>query len=247
MKKIALIVLLCLCTGCANNAQSSVSSTVEDTTTPISQTDFSTSTAENVFNMAVRNHCKLTNQSCTVQKVIVQGDNIYGTYTYSENEQEYTVTGVLEGVEVSNTNNAFVTISKKTFSSGIISVPDTTLATDTQENGEAYVTETGLPYFNLPSELEEGTTSSSDYILEDGNYKVLLLNIASGAMNFSGNYEGEGTYRIIALTLDQSAATDIVSLEGSGSFDETTSLEGGWYYIVIERTDGTATLSWSAQ
>lgn len=246
MKKLFLILAACLCVGCANKAQSSVSSEVEDTTTPISQTDFSTSTAENVFNMAVRNHCKVTNQSCTVQKVVVQGDNIYGTYTYTENEQEYTVTGTLEDVQVSNVNNSFVTIAKKTFSSGIISTMDAS-ENAAEDADEAYVTQTGLPYFDLPSELEEGTTSSSDYILEQDNYKILLLNIASGAMNFSGNYEGEGTYKIIALTLDQSAAYDIVSLEGSGSFDETTSLEGGWYYIVIERSDGTATLSWASQ
>lgn len=247
MKKRFLLLAACLLTGCASKTQSSVESSAADMTTPISQADFSASTAENVFNMTVRNHCKLTGRSCTVEKVVMQGDNIYGTYTYTENEQEYTVTGALEGVEVSNSNQSFVTISRKTFSTGIVSVPDRSIQSEETLEQDDVVTETGLPHFDLPSELAEGTESSSDYILEEGDYKILLINIGSGIMNFSGSYEGDGTYKIIALSLDQTSASEIVSLQGSGSFDETTNLEGGWYYIVIERTSGTSTLSWSSE
>ena len=50
-----------------------------------------------------------------------------------------------------------------------------------------------------------------------------------------------------ALTLDQSNATMIAELKGSGEYNETTSLDAGWYYIVVERMDGTYTMNWAGQ
>ena len=47
------------------------------------------------------------------------------------------------------------------------------------------------------------------------------------------------------LTLDQSNTTMIAELEGSGEYNETTSLDAGWYYIVVERVDGTYTMNWA--
>ena len=120
MKK-SILVLACACLlGCASKQPSLPSETSKEITTPISKTNFSETEAENVFNMAVRNHCRVTKQVCTVGKVDVQNNTIYGTYTYTENEQDYTVSGTLENVSVSKNDSSIVTIGKKLFSTGII-------------------------------------------------------------------------------------------------------------------------------
>ena len=109
MKK-SILVLACACLlGCASKQPSLPSETSKEITTPISKTDFS-----------VRNHCRVTKQVCTVGKVDVQNNTIYGTYTYTENEQDYTASGTLENVSVSKNDSSIVTIGKKLFSTGII-------------------------------------------------------------------------------------------------------------------------------
>lgn len=231
-KSILLLCTTCLL-GCSKNITVSNEEENVSLTTPISQTDFSSDDAENVFNMAVRNHCRLDNQVCTVKKVILQGDDIYGTYTYSFEEQEYIVSGLLQNVQVSNNDSSIVTIGRKEFAKNMTEM--TPQETDSQ-NGE----ETKI--FDIPSEVGEG--QSGDVVLDDGIYKIRLMNLETGAMNFNGTFDGTGTFHLYALTLDQSQRFDIVSLEGSGSYDETTSLEAGWYYIVIERNDGTYTMNW---
>ena len=221
--------------GCSKEQVASNTDNVVQLTTPISETDFSQDEAENVFNMAVRNHCKLDNQVCTVKKVVMQDDTIYGTYTYKGSEQEYTVTATLENVQVSNNDSSIVTIGRKEFSTGIIQQKEeTTDITDTEEE----TTNT----LALPSEV--GDHESEDVLLDDGVYKARLMNLTTGSMNFSGTFEGTGTFDLYALTLDQSQRYDIAHIDGSGSYDETVSLEAGWYYIVIERVDGTYTMYW---
>lgn len=73
------------------------------------------------------------------------------------------------------------------------------------------------------------------------------MNLQTGAMNFNGTFDGTGYFKLYALTLDQSNATMIAELKGSGEYNETTSLDAGWYYIVVERMDGTYTMNWAGQ
>ncbi len=238
MRKKLLILLSVVMVGCSSSTEvSSVTSTTE-ITTPISKTDFSETEAENVFNMVVRTHCKTLSQVCTVGKVVVQQDNIYGTYTYTENEQEYTVSGTLENVQVSNNDSSIVTIGKKLFSTGIINTPEpeTTSQPETSEETKK---------FDLPTEVDE--SQNGEVVLEDETYKIRLMNLETGAMNFNGTFDGTGYFKLYALTLDQSSQLDIASIEGSGSYDETTAFDPGWYYIVVERKDGTYTMNWAGQ
>ena len=241
MKKIGIILLSLTLIGCSSSTQvlSSTSSTTE-ITTPISQTDFSDTEAENIFNMAVRKHCKMLNQVCTVGKVVVQDDNIYGTYTYTENDQEYTVTGTLENVKVSNNDSSIVTIGKKLFSTGIIHNVETEQIDDSETDASSETKQ-----FDIPTEADE--SKNGEVVLEDETYKIRLMNLETGAMNFNGTFDGTGYFKLYALTLDQSTKTDIASVEGSGNYDETTSLDPGWYYIVVERVDGTYTMNWQGQ
>lgn len=233
--KLVMITTSVLLVGCSSQQTTSNTDNTVQLTTPISQTDFSQDKAENVFNMAVRNHCKLEKQVCTVKKVVMQGDSIYGTYTYKEEEQEYTVTATLENVQVSNNDSSIVTIGRKEFSTGIIQQKEETNDTSDTEEGNTNT-------LDLPSEV--GDHQSEDVLLDDGVYKVRLMNLTSGSMNFSGTFEGTGTFDLYVLTLDQSQRYDIAHIDANGSYNETVSLEAGWYYIVIERVDGTYTMYW---
>ncbi len=235
MKKVILILCCCFLVSCSQKESSSISS-VEEITTPISQTNFTDTEAENVFNMAVRNHCKQLNQVCTVGKVIIQNDTIYGIYTYHESDQEYTVTGTLENVKISNSDSSIVTIGRKLFSSGVIHTSQTT-----DDKNEEVIEKT----FDLPTEVDE--SKNGEVVYEDETYKIRLMNLETGAMNFNGTFEGTGYFKLYALTIDQSQRFDIASVEQSGSYNETTSLESGWYYIVVERNDGTYTMNWNGQ
>ncbi len=235
MKKIVLILCCCFLVSCSQKEVSSISSTTE-ITTPISQTDFSDTEAENVFNMAVRNHCKQLNQICTVGKVVLQNDMIYGTYSYHENDQEYTVTGTLENVKISNSDSSIVTIGKKLFSTGMIQTKQ-----ETNEPSDEETTKT----FDLPTEVDE--SKNGEVVYEDEMYKIRLMHLETGAMNFNGTFDGTGYFKLYALTMDQSQRFDIVEVNESGSYNETTSLDSGWYYIVVERNEGTYTMNWQGQ
>lgn len=238
MKK-SILVLACACLlGCASKQPSLPSETSKEITTPISKTDFSETEAENVFNMAVRNHCRVTKQVCTVGKVDVQNNTIYGTYTYTENEQDYTVSGTLENVSISKNDSSIVTIGKKLFSTGIIKQKEDTSSSETEKT-------TNDKHFDLPLEADE--SKNGEVIFEDDVYKIRLMNLQTGKMNFNGTFDGTGYFKLYALTLDQSNTTMIAELEGSGEYNETTSLDAGWYYIVVERVDGTYTMNWAGQ
>lgn len=234
-KNLLIITSLCLLTGCSSKSMYDSQEEAVVLTTPISQTTFSQEEAENVFNSAVRNHCRVDNQTCTVNKVVLQGDNIYGTYTFNEGESTYTVTGTLVDVQVSKNDTSIVTIGRKEFSTGV-------LATNEEENTTEETNTEESKKFDIPSEV--GDNQNEDVLIDDGTYKVRLMDIESGSMNFNGTWEGEGTFNLYLLTLDQSQRYDIVTVEGTGTFDETTSLEGGWYYLVVERYDGLYTLDW---
>ena len=73
------------------------------------------------------------------------------------------------------------------------------------------------------------------------------MNLETGAMNFNGTFDGTGYFKLYALTIDQSQRFDITEVNGSGSYNETTTLDAGWYYIVVERVDGTYTMNWQGQ
>lgn len=227
---------LCVLTGCSSTSMYESKEETVVLTTPISQTSFSEEEAENVFNSAVRNHCRVENQTCTVNKVVTQGDNIYGTYTYNDGSNDYVVTGTLLDVQVSKNDSSIVTIGRKEFSSASLLTKETNESNQNETNEET-------TKFDIPSEV--GDHQNEDVFIDDGTYKVRLLNIESGAMNFNGTWEGEGTFYLYILSLDQSQRYDLVTLEGSGTFDETTSLEPGWYYSVVERYDGLYTMDWS--
>ena len=229
MKKSILILACASLFGCASKQPSLSSETPKEITTPISKTDFSETEAENVFNMAVRNHCRVTEQVCTVGKVVVQNNTIYGTYT---------VSGTLENVSVSKNDSSIVTIGKKLFSTGIIKQKEDTSQAETEEA-------TNDKHFDLPLEADE--SKNGEVVFEDDVYKIRLMNLQTGAMNFNGTFDGTGYFKLYALTLDQSNATMIAELKGSGEYNETTSLDAGWYYIVVERMDGTYTMNWAGQ
>lgn len=238
MKKSILFLACASLFGCASKQPSLSSETPKEITTPISKTDFSETEAENVFNMAVRNHCRVTEQVCTVGKVVVQNNTIYGTYTYTENDQDYTVSGTLENVSVSKNDSSIVTIGKKLFSTGIIKQKEDTSQAETEEA-------TNDKHFDLPLEADE--SKNGEVVFEYDVYKIRLMNLQTGAMNFNGTFDGTGYFKLYALTLDQSNATMIAELKGSGEYNETTSLDAGWYYIVVERMDGTYTMNWAGQ
>lgn len=235
MKRIILIVCCCFLVSCSQKEVPSTSSTTE-ITTPISQINFTDTEAENVFNMAVRNHCKQLEQVCTVGKVVVQNDTIYGTYTYHENDQDYTVTGTLEDVKISNNDSSIVTIGKKLFSTGVVQTKQ-----ESDDSSEEETTTT----FDLPTEVDE--SKNGEVVYEDETYKIRLMNLETGAMNFNGTFDGTGYFKLYALTIDQSQRFDITEVNGSGSYNETTTLDAGWYYIVVERADGTYTMNWQGQ
>lgn len=233
-KNLLIITSLCLLTGCSSKSMYDSQEEAVVLTTPISQTSFSQDEAENVFNSTVRNHCRVDNQTCTVNKVVVQGDNIYGTYTYNEGESTYTVTGTLVDVQVSKNDTSIVTIGRKEFSSGVLATSEETEIMDETNTEESLK-------LDIPSEV--GDHQNEDVLIDDGTYKVRLLNIEN-PMTFTGTWEGTGTFHLYILSLDQSQRYDLVTLEGTGTFEETTSLEAGWYYSVVERYDGLYTMDW---
>ena len=238
MKKLLILCLIACISACSTKQQPVSSSTdIEEVTTPISKASFTETEAENVFNMAVRNHCRLFNQVCTVQKVVMQKDTIYGTYTYEDGEQIYTVTGILENVQVSKNDSSIVTIGKKLFSTG-----NGEQVNQTEEESKITTSDTELPHFDLPEEINENDNGSVVY--EDETYKIRLMHIASGSMNFNGSFDGTGSFSMFTMSLDQKEIHQFVSLEGSGTYNETVQVEDGWYYIVIERHDGTFTMNW---
>lgn len=240
MKKLFIICMIFSLSACS--AKQTMQSSAEETkelTTPISKADFSESDVENVFNMAVRNHCRLLNQVCTVQKTVQQKDTIYGTYTYEENEQTYMVTGILENVQVSKNDASIVTIGKKLFYMGEVEQPKQ--AESAEEDTDT--TNTELPHFDLPTEVDE--SKNGEVVYEDETYKIRLMHIASGSMNFSGSFDGTGSFAMYSMSLDQTQVNQFVSLEGSGSYDESIQVDEGWYYIVIVRQDGTFTMRWN--
>lgn len=236
MRKICIV---CFCIGllcgCSTNHKQSSNHEKEALTTPISKTDFSQSDAENVFNMAVRNHCRLLQQVCTVNKVDLQQDTIYGTYTYTEDDQSYTVTGTLEDVKVSTKDSTIVTIGRKLFSTGIQQTP---------KQEEQQVTST-LPPFDLPTSLNED--QNEEVMMDDGTYKVRAMYLSSGKMRFYGSFDGTGQFDLYVVSLDQKQVTTLVNLEGSDSFDVVSDVEAGWYYLVIARNEGTYTMNWEGQ
>lgn len=117
--KCCFVIVLLMLYGCTQQQDSSIQDS-QQLTIPISETVFSQADAENVFQMIVKNHCKMDSYSCTVEKVVLQSDTIYGTYTYSNENINYRVSATLEDVRVSKNEASIVTIGKKLFLTSVI-------------------------------------------------------------------------------------------------------------------------------
>ncbi len=232
-------ILCLLLTGCQKE-QPSVTSEVSENSLSLSAAGISTSQVESIASGALRSHCQLTKQECTLETVKQNGNDIYATYLITTDSEPLRGSMILKDIKVMKSDNQIANIADKIFETPVPTLP-TPQPEQEPESEEPEITET----LNLPVEEPESPSESGKEVRNTDTEKIYLMYLGTGEISFHVTYSGEQTFTIDAYPLDQKSFTQCVKQEGSGEADYTSTMAPGWYYIVMKSEDGSFRVSWA--
>ena len=67
-------------------------------------------------------------------------------------------------------------------------------------------------------------------------FKILDLN--AGSLRIYGKHTGQGTFVAKLYDLEQNLIAEMVNIEGYGEYDQTTQTPPGYYYLIVQKSDG---------
>ncbi len=263
----AAAVLLAL-SGCSKKTPvSSVPSGSASDSVSISAAGFTENQAETLMSSIVANHCAQAGVACEVTAVSISGNDVIANYTFEKNGEAAEGSVVLKNVTVDANNANLVSFDEKKFTEGAAEIKKPAKGEEQQEEAKADDSEEkeddkkgdkekdkdkialNIPKFDIPAGApdlnEPGATDDVTVVSEPG---IRLKRIYVTRENFvcDGVYEGQGTFRVILLDMNQKVEGVAVEKTGYGEFSGVTPISEGFHYMLLMTDDGGWTISWAA-
>ena len=265
MKKtmICTAAILLACAGCSDKSSSAVSSSASTGPVPVSAAGFTENQAETLMTSVISNHCASAGIACEVTAVSISGDDVIANYQYTKGGETVDASAVLSDVMVNAENPNEVTYSSVKFDDGAADIKEA--APDEEKDDEAEDTENKdsetsddkkndtssvkLEHFDLTNEapdLNEAGATDTVTVLTDAGLRVYRIYVTRENFVCEGTYDGNGTFNVIIMDLDQNIETVAVTQKESGDFSSTVPISEGFHYMVLKTDDGGWSFSWSA-
>ena len=212
----------------------------------ISTTDFKDEDAQKLVESVLKK--QYPQYECTITQTIIKGNNVYGIYTYQKNGRTMTQQVSLYTVSVNKNNHNDIIYLQSSF--GAVDHRITQMIEEktipTENTGETPKDEKENE-FALPSTVDDPDSATSKQAIEiqnSGGLYIVRFYLNAGSLRIYGKHTGQGTFVAKLYDLEQNMIAEMVNIEGYGEYDQTTQTSPGYYYLIVQKSDGKFDLSY---
>ena len=223
MKKflIGLCLSSVLLVGCDQDKSSYVA---KEDKIAISTTDFKDEDAQKLVESVLKK--QFPQYECTVTQTIIKGNNVYGIYTYQKNGRTMTQQVSLYTVSVNKNDHDDIIYLQSSF--GAVDHRITQM-----------IEEKTIPTDNTVEKPKDSATSKqATEIQNSGGLYIVRFYLNAGSLRIYGKHTGQGTFVAKLYDLEQNLIAEMVNIEGYGEYDQTTQTPPGYYYLIVQKSDG---------
>ncbi len=239
MKKflISLCLSSILLAGCHQDKSSYVA---KEDQISISTTDFKDVDAQKLVESVLKK--QFPQYECTVTQTIIKGNNVYGIYTYQKNGRTMTQQVSLYTVSINKNDHDDIIYLQSSF--GAVDhritqmIEEKTIPTD---NTVEKPKDEKEKEFDLPTTVDDpdsATSKQATEIQNSGGLYIVRFYLNAGSLRIYGKHTGQGTFVTKLYDLEQNLIAEMVNIEGYGEYDQTTQTPPGYYYLIVQKSDG---------
>jgi lipoprotein len=206
----------------------------------ISTTDFKDEDAQKLVESVLKK--QFPQYECTVTQTIIKGNNVYGIYTYQKNGRTMTQQVSLYTVSVNKNDHDDIIYLQSSF--GAVDhritqmIEEKTIPTD---NTVEKPKDEKEKEFDLPTTVDDpdsATSKQATEIQNSGGLYIVRFYLNAGSLRIYGKHTGQGTFVAKLYDLEQNLIAEMVNIEGYGEYDQTTQTPPGYYYLIVQKSDG---------